>query len=142
MNTCTCTSRPQSMNCPVSQDICLLHPDLAHAGGPNFSANIRSAVYFRLRCKDWEKGDCALKHRTNMWGDLPGVSRFLWHLLLFRHVVAHNKYTIKSNSFLPYRTCVKIVLVLLVCRMLTTTPTPVLWLLTCLDYWLPPGSGK
>jgi ectoine hydroxylase-related dioxygenase (phytanoyl-CoA dioxygenase family) len=32
-------------------DIVMLHPDLAHAGGPNYSTEIRKMVYFRLRIK-------------------------------------------------------------------------------------------
>ena len=30
-------------------DTVLLHPDLAHTGGPNFGCNIRSMVYFRVK---------------------------------------------------------------------------------------------
>jgi Phytanoyl-CoA dioxygenase (PhyH) len=32
-------------------DIVLLHPDLAHTGGPNLSYDIRKMLYFRLRCR-------------------------------------------------------------------------------------------
>ena len=31
------------------QDIALLHPETAHAGGPNYSSAIRSMVYFRVK---------------------------------------------------------------------------------------------
>jgi ectoine hydroxylase-related dioxygenase (phytanoyl-CoA dioxygenase family) len=31
-------------------DVLLLHPDTAHAGGPNASSEIRRMVYFRVKC--------------------------------------------------------------------------------------------
>lgn len=33
----------------VLQDIVVLHPETAHAGGPNLSSKIRSMVYFRIK---------------------------------------------------------------------------------------------
>ena len=35
----------------IFQDILFLHPDTAHAGGPNTSCEIRKMVYFRLKIK-------------------------------------------------------------------------------------------
>ena len=52
-------------------DIVLLHPDLAHEGGPNFSHDIRKMVYFRLRIKtdgDWE--DVVKQHQIDLFGDM------------------------------------------------------------------------
>lgn len=84
-------------------DIILLHPDTAHAGGPNFSCGIRKMVYFRLRIacqciceatggssgslEEGRKcsGDCVTQFskweevveaaRADMWIDLPGIKR-------------------------------------------------------------------
>lgn len=50
-------------------DLCLLHPDLAHAGGPNLSSNIRSAIYFRMRSVVWQAEDES--HKTDLWADFP-----------------------------------------------------------------------
>ena len=59
----------------------LLHPDLAHAGGPNLSDGIRYAVYFRLRRADWAEASGAELHRGDMWSDLPGVRDLALRLL-------------------------------------------------------------
>jgi len=66
-------NEPQELPClgPPHQllakagDIVLLHPDLAHAGGPNLGPHIRSMVYFRLKIKDF----CAARHKEDMWND-------------------------------------------------------------------------
>lgn len=49
----------------------LLHPDTAHTGGPNYSASIRSMVYFRIRHKNlagMQEGFI-----DDMYIDLPGL---------------------------------------------------------------------
>ena len=55
-----------------SGDIVLLHPDLAHEGGPNFSHDIRKMVYFRLRIKtnnvDWD--DVVKQHQLDLFADM------------------------------------------------------------------------
>ena len=55
----------------MAQDVVILHPDTAHTGGPNYSASIRSMVYFRIRHKnltDMQEGFV-----DNMYIDLPGL---------------------------------------------------------------------
>lgn len=52
-------------------DVLLLHPDLAHAGGPNYSSSIRYMVYFRIRTLQWSHACSAFAE--DMWVDLPGV---------------------------------------------------------------------
>eukprot|EP00605_Chrysophyceae_sp_TOSAG23-4_P000116 GSChrysophyteH1.ASY1.ANO1.127.1 assembled CDS len=57
-------------------DVVLVHPDLAHTGGPNFGPQIRSMVYFRVKSSragvTWE--EISLKHMQNMWSDFaPNV---------------------------------------------------------------------
>lgn len=53
----------------------LLHPDTAHAGGPNISSQIRKMVYFRVKCqhKRWSWSQLERAHMDDMWLDLPGV---------------------------------------------------------------------
>ena len=52
-------------------DTVLVHPDLAHTGGVNFGPDIRSMVYFRIKCnKDdlsWE--EITEKHAKDMFHD-------------------------------------------------------------------------
>ena len=69
-----------------------MHPDTAHAGGPNLSGNVRKMVYFRVKVKampgdraavDSERdaaGDAAgtwervcTAHAVDPWADLPGA---------------------------------------------------------------------
>jgi hypothetical protein len=74
----------------------ILHPDLAHAGGPNLSHDIRRMIYFRVKHTpssmtrllqangyDIEENSCeemdiekrlAVVHNRDMWVDLPGVT--------------------------------------------------------------------
>ena len=67
----------------AAQDIALLHPETAHAGGPNYSATIRSMVYFRLKSADLSRGggtaaeDAALKdaYISDMWADFKGLPK-------------------------------------------------------------------
>lgn len=55
----------------LAGDIVLLHPDTAHTGGPNYSCNIRSMVYFRLKHRNIREHDAS--YSENMWEDLPGI---------------------------------------------------------------------
>ena len=67
------------------QDIVLLHPDLAHAGAPNFHCEVRRMIYFRLRAKvgarpgalfaSWD--EAVQRHERDMWADLPALRREL-----------------------------------------------------------------
>lgn len=63
----------------TSQDILLLHPDLAHAGGPNYSSDIRKMIYFRIKARpagtSWDS--VVQQHNGDMWVDLPGVRNIL-----------------------------------------------------------------
>ena len=64
-------------------DIVVMHPDLAHCGGNNYSSSIRYMLYFRLRARriagevdlavnrDWAEISAA--HADDMWADLAGV---------------------------------------------------------------------
>jgi hypothetical protein len=62
-------------------DVVLLHPDLAHCGGPNYSSSLRYMVYFRLRSlkRDSATGDACVwsevseAFEDDLWTDLPGV---------------------------------------------------------------------
>mmetsp|Transcript_2849 Transcript_2849/g.3999 ORF Transcript_2849/g.3999 Transcript_2849/m.3999 type:complete len:455 (-) Transcript_2849:25-1389(-) len=79
------------LGCPLqliakAGDVVLLHPDLAHAGGPNMSPNIREMVYFRLKINcnsstalfsSWDA--VAFEHSLDMWVDLPGLKTALAH---------------------------------------------------------------
>ena len=78
-------------------DCVFLHPDLAHAGGVNLSADIREMIYFRLKMKmsaasvavaaestmdDLETAssgwnDVVRQHALDMWADLPGLAMAL-----------------------------------------------------------------
>jgi hypothetical protein len=53
-------------------DVVLCHYQLAHAAGPNTSAHVRYAVYFRLKRKghDRSKWECL----TDVWREWPGLS--------------------------------------------------------------------
>ena len=73
-------------------DVIILHPDLAHCGGPNFGPDIRYMIYFRIKSKGrrmtnenedanamgnrdkdesvfktWD--EISLEHKKNMWSD-------------------------------------------------------------------------
>lgn len=63
------------------QDIVLLHPELAHAGGPNLSSTIRTMVYFRIQIQspaslsdDGCLAHGARAHLSNMWNDFKGFA--------------------------------------------------------------------
>ena len=70
----------------------LLHPDTAHAGGPNRTCDVRKMVYFRVKVKAlpgdtseeggaagrWERV-CAA-HAVDPWADLPGTREALIEL--------------------------------------------------------------
>ena len=63
----------------------ILHPDLAHAGAPNWHCEVRRMLYYRLKVRTQRKGtDCENAdfgsweevvrcHESDMWVDLPGV---------------------------------------------------------------------
>jgi hypothetical protein len=69
----------------LCQDIVLLHPDLAHAGAPNFHCEVRRMLYFRLKARvgarpgalfaSWE--EAVRRHERDMWADLPALRREL-----------------------------------------------------------------
>jgi hypothetical protein len=56
------------------QDIVLLHPELAHAGGPNLTSAIRTMVYFRIRAMPAGEDDACRAHLSNMWSDFRGLA--------------------------------------------------------------------
>ena len=74
-------------------DCVFLHPDLAHAGGINLSADVREMIYFRLKMSvaspttdssgldvegvssGWD--DVVRQHGCDMWADLPGLKMTL-----------------------------------------------------------------
>jgi hypothetical protein len=58
------------------QDIVLLHPELAHAGGPNLTSAIRTMVYFRIQAMPISVGEAgaARAHLSNMWSDFRGLA--------------------------------------------------------------------
>ncbi len=70
-------------------DIFLLHPNLAHAGGVNHSSDIRRMVYFRLKKKvvdeSWES--LGVKHKSDMFYDLPGVKGAVQSLAFYSSVL-------------------------------------------------------
>ncbi len=51
--------------CLRKGDIVLLHPDLAHTGGPNYGPHIRYILYFRLKARNLSHSS----HLENMWCD-------------------------------------------------------------------------
>lgn len=56
----------------------MLHPDLAHAGGPNYSCDIRRVIYFRVKSKLAASWEATVElHNRDMWADLPGVREIL-----------------------------------------------------------------
>jgi hypothetical protein len=63
--------------CAKKGDIVLLHPDLAHTGGPNYSSLIRYMVYFRLRKRSGTEGwaPIAFAYEEDMWYDISGVQQ-------------------------------------------------------------------
>lgn len=57
-----------------------MHPETAHAGGPNHSSTIRSMVYFRLKASDLYKYTQAAEaivekdaYMFDMWIDFKGL---------------------------------------------------------------------
>jgi len=66
---------PYQVKCKAG-DIVLLNPDLAHAGGPNYSHEIRKMIYFRLRIKttinnDWD--EIVKQHQRNLFSDFKNI---------------------------------------------------------------------
>ena len=59
--------------CIPFQDILFLHPDTAHAGGPNTSYEIRKMVYFRLKIKCGNKVTIAMRKITKKKNIKNGV---------------------------------------------------------------------
>eukprot|EP00981_Chlorochromonas_danica_P001984 scaffold409_cov167-Ochromonas_danica.AAC.16 len=73
---------------PINTDIVILHPDLAHMGGPNYSNRVREMIFFRVRCatplstassslplQSWAEVEAA--HGEDLWVDLLGLKRVL-----------------------------------------------------------------
>ena len=63
-------------------DVVLLHPSLAHRGAPNRGADVRYAVYFRLRhCRRHELRTSAKETEKDvesaLWAELEGLSSWL-----------------------------------------------------------------
>ena len=63
---------PPVQLCLKRGDIIILHPDLAHTGGPNYGPHIRTVLYFRIKSKargvgGWEQ--VSAHHFEDMWSD-------------------------------------------------------------------------
>ena len=58
-------------------DVLLAHSELCHCGGPHTGAELRYALYYRVRHAHWPAMVAERRLQRDMWCDLEGVWRVL-----------------------------------------------------------------